>query len=204
MTKKSSTGARKRGRPRSAEAEQAILKSAFAVLSEKGVSGLTVEGVAARAGVGKPTIYRYWANAQELALAAILAQPLPDTLPKASPAPLEDLRRQLTRVAEVFASPQGRSATMMLAASENDSELSKAFRNQIILRCRTEGREILQRAMDAGEIGGDTDLDIALDLVYGPLFYRLLSRHGALDAKFANASLALLLAGLQRPADPVC
>ena len=72
---KSSTPRRKPGRPRSERARQAILRSAFDLLQEVGPTRLTVEAVAARAGVGKPTIYRYWANAQDLAMAAMSVGP---------------------------------------------------------------------------------------------------------------------------------
>jgi hypothetical protein len=86
----------------------------------------------------------------------------------------------------------------MLAAADQDSELSKSFRNHFVLRRRAEGRALLERARVAGEVRADLDLEVALDLLYGPLFFRLLMGHAPLDASFARKLVSELRKGLRR------
>src|SRR6187455_1661009 len=94
-----------RGRPRSETARTKILAAARSLLDERGLPGLTVEGIAARAGVGKPTIYRHWPNAQAVAMDAFLDASEPAIGDPGVGAPLGALRRQLAGIAAVFASP---------------------------------------------------------------------------------------------------
>jgi AcrR family transcriptional regulator len=202
---------RPRGRPRSLEARRAILKATHEMLAEGGLSSVTIEGIAARAGVGKPTIYRTWPNAHAVAMAALMesdesgesvdatakqtTEPAPKPNERSSCA-LTALRTQLHEVASVFSAPLGRSVTLMIAAAEPDTELSKAFRNHFILARRNEGRAFLASAMSNGEIRRDLDIDVALDLIYAPVFYRLLMGHAPLTARFIDDVLNLALQGL--------
>ncbi len=160
------------------------------------MAAVTIEGIAARAGVGKPTIYRTWPNAHAVAMAALI-----DT--SETPAPvrrdrraLHVLRRQLRQIAEVFATRTGRSVAHILAAAEPDTELSKVFRHHFILARRQEGRALLSAAMQQGELRHDVDVEVALDLIYAPIFYRLLVGHAPLDPRFADAVLQHALEGL--------
>jgi hypothetical protein len=106
------------------------------------------------------------------------------------------LRAQLHEVARVFSAPLGRSVTMMIAAADQETELSKAFRNHFILARRNDGRAFLARAMSNGEIRKDLDVDVALDLIYAPVFYRLLMGHAPLTALFIDDVLNMALQGL--------
>ncbi|MDB6089018.1 MAG: TetR/AcrR family transcriptional regulator [Gammaproteobacteria bacterium] len=199
---------RPRGRPRSVEARRAILKAAHELLAEGGLSSATIEGIAARAAVGKPTIYRTWPNAHAVAMAALMEsdeagesvaekQPAPKPNERSSSA-LTALRTQLHEVARVFSAPLGRSVTLIIAAAEADTELSKAFRNHFILARRNEGRALLAGAMSNGEIRRDLDIDVALDLIYAPVFYRLLMGHAPLTSRFIDDVLNVALQGLAR------
>ena len=188
---------KKPGRPRSEKARQAILKAAAKLLDEGGMGRVTMEAVAQRAGVGKPTIYRSWPNAQALAMAALMAQPAPDTGVKKTGSALADLRRQLRKVVDTFSTTRGRQVSRMMAAAEQDSEIAKVFRNQVILKSREEGRVLLVRAREAGDIRADVDIDVVLDAIYGPLFYRLLIGHAPLDHAFADRVLDLVIAGIR-------
>lgn len=187
------------GRPRSEATRLAILKAAREILDEAGPLRVTVEAVAARAGVGKPTIYRYWSNAQELSMTALM-----DGAPEnaGDPAPVEDgaieaLTAQVASVVRRFASQRGRQAALLMATAEADSELAKAFRNRVILSSRNDGRALLERAIEEGEMRDDFSIETALDLIYGPIFYRLLAGHAPLDEAFANETVALALEGMK-------
>jgi len=197
---------RPRGRPRSAQARRAILDAARELLAQDGLAAVTIEGIAARAGVGKPTIYRSWPNAQAVAMAALMEATAPGEAAAAGGpkqvSSLAALQAQLHEVVRVFSAPLGRSVAVMLASAEQDTELSKVFRNHFILARRAEGRAFLQKASEQGEIRSDFPLEVALDLIYAPIFYRLLMGHAPLDAQFTDAILALALRGLHNaPAD---
>jgi AcrR family transcriptional regulator len=188
---------RPRGRPRSEQARNAILRAAHDILQNEGLTAVTVEAVAQRAGVGKPTIYRSWPNAQALAMAALMAGGVATASGDArAPAGVAALRRQLRDIAATFATRTGRSVTMMLAAAEPDTELSKVFRHHFIMARREEGRAMLSTAIADSEVASSTDIEVALDLIYAPIFYRLLVGHGPLDAAYADGVLDQVLRGL--------
>jgi len=189
----------KRGRPRDSAVRKKILIAAGSLLDEGGLGAVTMEAVAARAGVGKPTIYREWPNAQAVAMAAFLetAQAAPGG--KIGKSPLATLKRQLRKIAEVFSTRAGRNTAMMIAAAQNDSELAKVFRNHFILSSREEGRLLLVAAQRVGELRADFDIEVALDLVYAPLYFRLLIGHGPLDGAFTDGLLEMAVAGLRMP-----
>ena len=184
------------GRPRDPAARAAILRAAADLLDEGGLTAVTMEGIARRAGVGKPTIYRHWPNAAAVAMAAFLETATqPDTGTTAGPA-LAELRQQLAALADAFAARTGRSIKAMVAASESETELAKAFRSHFIAVNRQTGRILLERAVTAGELCAGLDLEVTLDLIYGPLYYRLLVGHAPLDRRFTDSLLDQALNGL--------
>jgi AcrR family transcriptional regulator len=193
---KANQTSRPRGRPRDMTAHASILRAAAEILEEGGVTALTMEGVAQRAGVGKPTVYRSWRNAQELAMAALIETQKAVPATRATGSALDDLRLQLRKVAAVFASRTGRNMAMMVAAADVETEISKVFRTHFILARREEGRALLTKAVQQNAVRGDIDFDAALDLIYGPLFYRLLVGHQPLTAEFTDTLLALAVEGI--------
>ncbi len=193
-TKKTAKPAR--GRPRDPATRKKILAAAARLLNEGGISAVTMDAVAQSAGVGKPTIYRQWPNAQSVAMAAFLETAKPPSRSTAKGTAVEALRAQLRAIATAFASRTGRNTAMMIAAAQNDSELAKVFRNQFIMGRREDGRALLARAIADGELCANIDLDATLDLIYAPLYFRLLIGHGPLDAAFTDTVLDLALTGL--------
>jgi AcrR family transcriptional regulator len=187
---------RPRGRPRSARAREAILAAARAILDEGGITALTMEGIAARARVGKPTIYREWPNAHAVAMAALMSVPKVSPKIARSTSALTELRRQLHAVASVFALRVGRQAAIMIASASGETELSKSFRNHFILTRREEGRDIILRGIAQGELRSQINVEVVLDMIYGPVFYRLLMGNGALDEQFTDAVVEHALRGI--------
>ena len=163
---------------------------------------MTMEGVAARAGVGKPTVYRWWPDRHAVAMAALMDAEAPRKSSRASRSAIVALRQQLRTIAESFATPTGRHVATMIAASDLETEFSKAFRNHFVLARRTEGRALLEQAIRQGEVRSDLDAEVALDLLYGPLFFRLLLGHAPLDASFTDEVLSHVLRGLARRKSP--
>lgn len=185
-----------RGRPRSERARLAILRAAGELLDEGGLASVTMEGVAARAGVGKPTVYRHWSNRQEVAMAALIEATRGAEAPPGPDAPLEALAGQLHRMAALFASRGGRNIAAVLASAHGATELSRAFRQVFVQARRDEGRALLLQAIAAGRIRAGVDPELALDLIYSPIFYRLAMTEGAIDAGFVDALLREVLAGI--------
>ncbi|GGE23290.1 TetR family transcriptional regulator [Primorskyibacter flagellatus] len=189
----------RRGRPPSDTARRKALSAARAILTEEGFGRLSVEAVAARSGVGKPTIYRHWANAQQLALAALMPEDVADAETRG------DVRRVLTdqmrRLTEVFATRRGRQIAVALAAADPDSEMTRAFRSQVILKSRAGGRAVLERAIAGGELTAPADMETLLDMIYGPLVFRVLLGHAPLSDGMAEAVVSMALAGLAPPQD---
>ncbi|MET0152601.1 MAG: TetR/AcrR family transcriptional regulator [Candidatus Binatia bacterium] len=189
---------RARGRPRSAKARSAILRAARDLLAEGGPAAVTMEGVAARAGVGKPTVYRWWPDRHAVAMAALIEGEAPQAPGRAPRSAIRALGQQLRTIAERFATPTGRHVATMIAASDLETEFSKAFRNHFVLARRAEGRALLEQAIRDGEVRADLDVEVALDLLYGALFFRLLMGHAPLDESFMDEVLRHALRGLRR------
>ncbi|WP_027993461.1 TetR/AcrR family transcriptional regulator [Sinorhizobium meliloti] len=183
---------KRRGRPPNQLAQATILKAAHDILTEDGFGRLTVEAVAARSGVGKPTIYRHWANASELAMAALMSGD-PGIFAGGGTSLRSALAGQMRSLIQAFATTRGRQIAMTLAAADPESEFTKAFRNQVILSSREAGRAMLLEAAARGEIMLQQDLEVLLDMIYGPVFYRLLVGHRPLDAGFADSIVAIAL-----------
>jgi AcrR family transcriptional regulator len=193
---------RARGRPRDLAAREAILRAARELLDEGGPGFVTMEGVAARANVGKPTVYRWWPDRHAVVMAALMsAEPSPDQPPlprrRATATAIESLRAQLRMIVARLASPTGRHITSMLAAADAESELAKAFRGHFVLARRAEGRTALEHGITDGEIRSDVDIDVVLDELYGAVFFRLLVGHAPLDVAFVDALIDHVMAGMQ-------
>jgi AcrR family transcriptional regulator len=190
------SGAKSRGRPRSETAKKAIIGAARELLAEGGPGAVTMDAVAARAGVGKPTVYRWWPDRHAVAMAALMESEATQSLEATNRSALPALRDQLRTIARRFVTNTGRHIASMIAASDPESELSRAFRNHFVLARRAEGKALLERAIEQKEIRANLDLEVALDLLYGPLFFRLLIGHAPLDEHFMDQVLDEFLRGM--------
>jgi hypothetical protein len=103
----------------------------------------------------------------------------------------------LRSLTTAFATTRGRQVALTLASADPESEYTKAFRNRVILASREAGRRMLEDAVAAGEIVRPADVETLLDMIYGPLFYRLLVGHGPLDLAFANSVVDLAMLALR-------
>jgi AcrR family transcriptional regulator len=189
----------RRGRPRSQEADRAILAAAAQILAERGLGGMSIEEVAARAGVGKTTIYRRWTSRGALALDAFLAefqsqQPLPDTGTLRGDL-LAALRAWIRSVTRTSAGP---TLAALIAEAQRDPLLGAAWRDRVVEQLRSQHRIMLNRAVQRGEIPADTDQEVVLDLIFGAAYHRLLHGHQPLTDSFARQVVDLVVAGLQR------
>jgi AcrR family transcriptional regulator len=180
---------------RRARSEQAILNAALDLMAEHGVSGLTVDAVAARAGVGKQTIYRHWGSRARLVHDAIACTN--DAIEQPDTGSLRgDLEALLGQVARFLANPaSGGVFPSLLEAAERDPELA-GLRAEHSEQKRAAFVVVLQRAAARGELADGVDVQAAVDLVVGPLFYRRLVAKGALGPKTLQRHLDLVLRAL--------
>ncbi len=182
------------GRPRSEEAHKAILDATLDLLVEVGFSALTVEGVASRAGVGKATIYRRWASKLPLVVEAF--GELPGFEDVDAGALDLDLKRMLVRYLEVYNSTPLSSVLPSLAGERfHNPELSVLFEPVSMDRRRPLIRAF-ERARERGEIPGDVDLELAADLVVGPIAVTLFFKGGRINPSMVGPMVDLALRGL--------
>jgi len=169
------TGDRRPGRPRSEQVRTAILTATIDELTDRGYAALTIEGIAARAGAGKQTIYRWWPSKADVVLDALLEMAaelvaVPDT---------GSLRGDLMAfLASTFRQRGQRPVLVgLMAQAVFDPVFGREFRDRFLFSRRDVLREILRRGVARGEISADEDLELVLDIVFGVLWYRLLLDH---------------------------
>jgi len=188
---------------RSKRAHEAILTAAAELIHERPYSDVCIEAIAARAGVGKQTIYRWWNSKAAVlmeACAAVVARevPLPD---KGSF--VEDFRDYLSHICAFFNTQLSKPAIAgLLAEAQCNTELARAFQERLLMQRRTVLHTILQRAVARGELRADLDLDIIMDMVHGALWYRTLMLKAPLDEAFIESVIAQVTAGSAAPKNP--
>lgn len=175
----------RRGRPRRVQADEVILTATVDLLADAGVARFSMDLLAQRAGVGKATIYRRWPSKEALMLDAmrtvVTPVPAPDT-----GAVRSDLRAYVGELVDRFGG--GRASDVLphlIEASCHDDELRRSLEDYLRLR-QTSVRTILTRGVDRGELPAGSDVDLLVDLVLGPFFYRRLLTGATLDQAFAD------------------
>jgi AcrR family transcriptional regulator len=183
------------GRPRSEEAHQAILDATLELLVEVGFSALTVEGIAGRAGVGKATIYRRWSSKLPLVVEAF--GQLPGFEDQDTGDLAEDLKRMLRGYIKAFhATPLSAVLPSLAGERTHNPELSELFdpvskdRRQPLIRA-------FERAAARGEISPELDLQLAADLVVGPIAVALFFKGGRLNPNMVGPMVDLALGGIR-------
>jgi AcrR family transcriptional regulator len=184
---------------RSESSRRAILAATEELCRESGYRRLTIEAIAARAGVGKTTIYRWWPSKGAVVLelldeAAVVGTAPPDTGDLAA-----DLRSLLTEVIELSTPQDSAPGVGLVAEALQDPELGRELRERLIEPRIGTFKQRLRRAQDAGELSPDADLDVALDLLYGPLYHRLALHLGMPDRAHLDALITHVLRALTPP-----
>lgn len=186
----------KAGRPRCPLAHLNILKATRELLDEVGFTCLTIEGIAARAGVGKTTIYRRWPNKASIVMDAFFEETSPKTHFADSGDVREDIRRQVRKMVKELSGPTGRKVATLLANGQFDEEMAEAFRLRWIEHRRNEACQVIRRGIERGEIRKDVNPEVLVDALYGPIYFRLLGGHAPLTRHFADELAELVISGL--------
>ena len=183
-------------RRRNADTHTAILEATIQLLNEHGYTKLSIEAIAAKAGVGKQTIYRWWDCKASVVLEAYARQAASHAPPTQTDQPLEDLRTYLYRTVEAFQGPGATAARSLLGEAGTNPSFRQVFLEQFILARRNNLRELLERAIQHGELRPDLDLETCIDVIYGAIWYRLLLEHAPLDSHFVDTVIQTTLRGL--------
>jgi AcrR family transcriptional regulator len=200
-TRIESRGSRRPGRPRSEEAHAAILDAAIDLIREVGYDALAMDAIAARAGVGKATVYRRWPGKEMLVVEAIgriaSAVAHPDTGSTA-----EDLRMLMNSTVRMYQDPATTTLLSgLVAAMARSAPIARAVRSGFHATLRAAMRRALERGVARGELREGADLELALDLLNGPLFYRSMITAGPIDEALARDVTASVLRGLAPEGD---
>lgn len=182
--------------------EEAVFAATLDALADGGYGALTIEGVAARSGVAKTTIYRWWPSKAALVIDAIA--PVFESVNPVAGAAGDDLRADLLaavrRVIDGFqARLEGVVMAGLVADLARDPEMAEAYRERIVRPRRAAVTALLEEWQDRGRIRADADLEVVQDLYVGPIYYRSLVTGATVDDAFADALVDALLAHVALP-----
>jgi AcrR family transcriptional regulator len=198
MTSDVTAEAPQRGRPRSERARKAILEAAAELLLARGLSAVSMDAVAERAGVSKATIYRWWPTKETLALDALYTEWAAARSQTRDTGSLRgDLLSMLRPWARLAGSrPYGRVVAALLTEAQTDPVFGAEYRQRFLEPRREQVREIFRRAIERGEIPADTKVEVSLDLLYGSMYHRLLHGHAPLNDRFVRDVVDTVLNGV--------
>ena len=187
----------RRGRPRSERARRAILDAAAELLLLRGLGAVSMDAVAERAGVSKATIYRWWPSKEMLALDALLDWAAATAPPRDTGSLRGDVLALLRPwVREIRRQPFGPVIAALLNEAQSDPKFADAYRTRFVEPRRDAMRAVFARAAERGEVPADLDVEVALDLLYGAVYHRLLHGHAKLTDRFARDVVELALNGI--------
>lgn len=161
---------------RDENARLAVLHAADDLLVERGFGGVTVEGIAARAGVAKQTIYRWWPSKVDILLDTLIedagrALVIPET-----DSAVDGARRYLRSLARFLTKdPAGKVLLALIGEAQHDPEMARTFHKRYLDPQRRREREMLRRGIASGELSAELDVDATLDALSGPILYRALT-----------------------------
>jgi AcrR family transcriptional regulator len=181
---------------RSERARRAILDAALELCREQGLAKTTMEAIAKRAGVGKQTIYRWWGSKVAVVEEALNEQAQPVTGFPDTGDLRADLYTQMSGVAKLFVSAEFTPYLSLLGAAQEDPDLAKSVRENMIEPRVRDCRDRLRHAQEQGQLRQDIDLDDAIELLYAPLYYRLLLHNRLPSEKQVADIIELAFTGL--------
>jgi AcrR family transcriptional regulator len=191
------------GRRRSEATHQSILSATREILVEVGVRGLTVEGVAARAGVAKTTVYRRWKSKDELALAVLIDMVEQFVaVPDLGDTEAEFIAFVSGAVRILGTTLMGRVMQGLVSDFAADPDLAKAFQTRVVTVRQNEVRRMVAVAIERGDMRADTDPELLHELLFGPVYYRLLLSGRPLEPEHAVRIVQTVLPAFAGPPAP--
>jgi AcrR family transcriptional regulator len=184
-----------RGRPRSAEADRAITEAAVSLLMDESYAGVTMAGVAARAGVSTATLYRRFQNKDDLILDALLVMGDKRTFPDTGSLP-GDLHEMLAIIMQSLQGTGGRVVEALIGETSRNKALAARFRERLETPHQSQISAIIDRAVERGEIPEPADVPLVVNLIVGPLYHRFLLTGEPLRPKIIDELVPIILRAL--------
>jgi len=204
MTKPDANKRRALGRPpgKAATAHDAILDAVCDLLRDKSVRDVTIEEVAKRAGVGKPTIYRWWPSKAALVMDMFEERVAPQFRVSDADTAEATIRRNVTVLIRLLNGFFGKVSAEIIAEGQSEPDVLREYRERYVLRRRAVSHEMIQRAKASGEFREDIDPQLLIDMIYAPIYYRLLVRHQKLDKRFGDGLVDSVMAYAKQSSPP--
>lgn len=188
---------RGQGRPRSEASRTSVLRAVLELLGRKSLRDITVEEVAKEAGVAKTTVYRWWDSKAQLAIDAFLN----DISIKApfveKESVVETIRSQVKSLAFQYKGRDGEIIRQIIAECQGSPEDLAMFRERFLVLRRAAAIETIQRARNEGVLNSDIPDETLIDLIYGPIYYRLMLQHSKIDIAFVESILDFVFKGME-------
>ncbi|MBA9084041.1 AcrR family transcriptional regulator [Fontibacillus solani] len=186
----------KRGRPRSTETQQSILSAAYELLLQEGFAAITIEKMAERAKVSKATIYKWWPNKAAVVMDGFMSAaserlPVPDT-----GSVFDDITIHAVNLTRFLTSREGHIITQLLGEGQFDEALAESYRIRYFQPRRLEARKLIEQGVHRGELQENLDIEICIDLIYGPIFYRLLVTGAELNDAYVQQLVVKAFEGI--------
>jgi AcrR family transcriptional regulator len=188
---------RGKGRPPSemAASHAAIMDTVYALLQEESVADLTMEEVAKRAKVGKPTLYKWWPTKATLVLAMLCERMAPNLEKTSDRTAEESLRFRVRRLIDAFNGPFGKIVAGLIAEGQREPRVLEQFFDRWVSPRRTATVAELQRGKSAGELRSEAEPELLNDAIFGAIYYRLLLRSGPLTRRFGDELVQQVIGG---------
>lgn len=185
------------GRPRSEKTKSDILNASYDLLIENGFAQITIEKIAERANVSKATIYKWWPNKAAVVIDGFLNAtntdlPTPDT-----GSTIKDMIIQVENFVKFLTSRKGSVITEIIAEGQYDEKLADIYRKAYFSPRRDISRKILERGILRGELRKDVNIEVSIDLIWGPVFYRLLITGEVIDNSFIKNIIDYAFQGMR-------
>jgi AcrR family transcriptional regulator len=177
---------RRAGRPRSESVRRLILKTTLDLLQEQTVQAITIEAVAKAAGVSKATIYRWWNSKAAIVIDAFVEHHIVRTPMRRDIPPGDAIAQHLLQLIEQYSGWPGRIVAQILAEAQGDPSIGRDFRERFHYGRRAVVRETMEEWRRSGAIAADTNVEMLMDVLYSPVYMRLLVGHAPLDQKFGQ------------------
>ena len=186
------------GRPRSPRIQQEILKAAVDLALESGFRAISMDDIAARANVGRMTIYRRWCNKAAIIMDAFVARVDPGTLFLPAQGYTESIRLQMRSMAKLFRGKDGALIRALLAEAQFDPRLAVELRERWTMPRRKMAIAYFQQGIKYGFLRPDVDPDAMIDILYAPIYYRLQMGTGPLSDAFVDEIFDHAMKGLRK------
>jgi AcrR family transcriptional regulator len=186
-----------RGRPRSLRARKAILDATRALVEKGGYSSATIEAIAAKSGVAKTTIYRWWPNRAALVVDLLTEMAASAVPPPSGPDTLGALRKEMRGIAAASDDLMGRLLTSLLGEAQADPEVRAALLDRLFHPRSQATAKMIHEGQKSGRLRKDIPAHVAVDLLVGPLFYRMFVQHEPLNDAFVAQVFRTVMSGLE-------